>query len=307
MSKMSCGDSPGDEHQWIIQNMNRTHSAFDNDAEKIWKGPYYFIQTADIQFGLIDRYILKLTNPSWEKEIELAEKAVEKINSMTPKPKFVVMCGDLCDAMPDGDPDVYKRQIATFKRIFSKLNPEIPMVCVCGNHDVGDHPTKETMKMFHSNWGDDYFSFWCGGILYISLNSQYYYDPSGVPEEAEAQEVWLDKVLSCVQPGRAVVFMHIPPFINSADETGMKYFSLTPEPRKKLLDKLLSAGIKNIFCGHLHRNAGGFYKDLEVVVTSAMGGQLGNDSSGFRVVNVKNDAIAHTYYELDNVPKEVTV
>jgi hypothetical protein len=34
------------------------------------------------------------------------------------------------------------------------------------------------------------------------------------------------------------------------------------------------------------RNAGGFYKDLEVVVTTAIGCQLGNDQNGMRIVTV---------------------
>ena len=34
------------------------------------------------------------------------------------------------------------------------------------------------------------------------------------------------------------------------------------------------------------RNAGGFYRDLEVVVTSALGCQLGADTHGMRLVRV---------------------
>ncbi len=36
----------------------------------------------------------------------------------------------------------------------------------------------------------------------------------------------------------------------------------------------------------LSRNAGGFYKDLEVVVTTAVGCQLGADKHGMRIVTV---------------------
>lgn len=68
--------------------------------EKEWRGPYYFVQAADIQFGLIERYLEKLPNPGWSKEIKLAEIAVDKINKLSPKPRFVAMCGDLCDEMP---------------------------------------------------------------------------------------------------------------------------------------------------------------------------------------------------------------
>ena len=65
-----------------------------------WKEPFSFVVGADLQIGMIQSYIEKNPEPGWEKEIELGKRAVEKINQMAPKPKFFVMCGDLCDAFP---------------------------------------------------------------------------------------------------------------------------------------------------------------------------------------------------------------
>ncbi|GBO05533.1 hypothetical protein AVEN_60295-1 [Araneus ventricosus] len=67
------------------------------------------------------------------------------------------------------------------------------------------------------------------------------------------------------------------------------------------------AHVRAVFCGHWHGNAGGFYKDLEVVVTSAIGGQLRGDRSGLRVVKVSDSAIRHNYYALEDVPKEISL
>lgn len=64
-------------------------------------------------------------------------------------------------------------------------------------------------------------------------------------------------------------------------------------------------GVRHFFCGHYHRNAGGFYKDMELVITSAIGMTLGKDKSGFRIVKVKKDTVSHQYYELDDVPKTI--
>lgn len=64
-------------------------------------------------------------------------------------------------------------------------------------------------------------------------------------------------------------------------------------------------GVRYVFSGHLHRNAGGFYKDLESVVTSAIGCQLGNNKSGFRIVKVQDEKITHEYYDFDSCPKIV--
>lgn len=96
---------------------------------------------------------------------------------------------------------------------------------------------------YRSNFGDDFFSFWCGGVLYIGLNSQYYIDNSDVTEESAQQEVWLDNILLENSGKRIIVFQHIPLFIKSADEEDAGYFSISPEPRKKLLEKLYAAGL----------------------------------------------------------------
>ena len=52
---------------------------------------------------------------------------------------------------------------------------------------VGNAPTRATIETYGSRFGDDYFSFWVGGVRFISLNTQLYSDPSGGPDLAEAQ------------------------------------------------------------------------------------------------------------------------
>lgn len=68
---------------------------------------------------------------------------------------------------------------------------------------------------------------------------------------------------------------------------------------------MLCPGVRVIFCGHYHRNAGGFYKDMELVVTSAIGAQIGSDPHGIRVVKVTEHAVTHKYYGLDLVPETI--
>ena len=58
--------------------------------------------------------------------------------------------------------------------MYKDLDPEIPLVCVCGNHDVGEEPTKETIEGYAKSFGDDYFSFWHGGVKFMVINSQYF-------------------------------------------------------------------------------------------------------------------------------------
>ena len=271
------------------------------ENNKQWKSPFFFIQGADTQLGSIGKYSDKIPDSNWEEEIRLTTKAIQIANSMNPKPKFFVVCGDLVDALPG---EKYKEeQIKDFKKCFRDFNNDIPLVCVCGNHDVGDNPTNESVSDYKSKFGDDYFAFCCGGVLFIVLNSQFYKNKQFVQDLASAQDEWLDKVIKNAKNYKhVVVFQHIPWFLRHHEEDDDEYFNIEKTLRKKMLDKFYNVGVRYIFCGHWHRNGGGKYNDLEVVVTSAIGEQLGNDKSGFRIVQVFEDSIQHKYYSLDDVP-----
>ncbi|XP_063221363.1 serine/threonine-protein phosphatase CPPED1-like [Bacillus rossius redtenbacheri] len=298
------------EIPWKTYTENQKFSCFDESTEKDWNGNFYFVQTADIQFGLIQRYLENNPQPGWAKETALAELAVEKVNRMRPRPRFMVMCGDLCDAFPEQQPELREQQEKEFKRIFSKLHQDIPLVCVCGNHDVGDEPTAKSVQAYRNSFGDDYFTFWCGGIFFIVINSQFLWDSSKVQDIAQEHEEWLNCVLAEAKKNkvkRAMVFQHIPWFLYSPDENESNYFCLNLETRMKWMDKLREAGVQYTFCGHYHQNAGGAYKDLRVVTTSAMGGQLGKDSPGVRVVRVQERTVDHVYYSLENIPSVIQV
>lgn len=56
-----------------------------------------------------------------------------------------------------------------------------------------------------------------------------------------------------------------------------------------------------MFSGHYHRNAGGCHSGLDMVVSSAIGCQLGEDVHGVRVVVVTADKIVHRYHTLDQL------
>ncbi len=194
-------------------------------------------------------------------------------------------------------------------QIYADLDKSIPLVCVCGNHDIGNTPTRETVAGYSRVFGDDYFSFWIGGVKFLVINSQFYEDSSQVPELADEQEKWLDEQLKDCGQKHTLVFQHIPPFVKTVDEAKF-YFNLELDVRRRLLDKLVSGGVSKVFCGHYHRNAGGWYEDekkrtLEVVVTTAIGCQIGPDTHGMRVVKVQEKEVTHEFHALDNFPRNV--
>ena len=118
---------------------------------------------------------------------------------MQPRPAFFIVCGDLVDAYASLHPgircgdilrllDKYlhdwirRRQESDFKAVYSELHPDIPLVCVCGNHDVGDTPSHTSIRQYNAAFGDDYFSFYRSGCCFIVLNSQLYADSSQVTD-----------------------------------------------------------------------------------------------------------------------------
>ena len=68
---------------------------------------------------------------------------------------------------------------------------------------------------YRTSFGDDYFSFWCGGVRFLLLNTQYFEDASKVPELVQKHEQWLNEKLEFAKQAgsRVIVFQHIPWFL----------------------------------------------------------------------------------------------
>ena len=152
-----------------------------------WRGDFSFVQLADTQFGLLQAMkrlwwvqhvgtltcgLLKYPVPrdeapaldaeeAYAKELLFAERAVAHVNALAPAPAFVVVCGDLVNAYPQ-QAALQELQVSDFKRILGQVREDVPLVCVCGNHDLGDRPNAATVDLFTSRFGDDYFAFWAG-------------------------------------------------------------------------------------------------------------------------------------------------
>lgn len=277
--------------------------------EGAWKGPFFFIQMADPQFGFFTR------NKGFAQETALVKRAVEHVNRL--RPRFVIVCGDLTNATPGQKQ--YEPQVAEYKRIFSRIDPLIPLVCVCGNHDVYGHPTRRSLESYRTRFGDDFFGFWAGGVRGLVLNSSLISDPAKVLDEYGRQDAWFKKELLAAKAAKAahvLVFQHHAWFLYKPDEED-QYYNLPRERRMPLLDLMRDAGVRAVFAGHYHHNAYGKYGNMEMITSNAIGlvayrrapgsGKKTRDPSGFRIVKVFRDRISHAYYGLDQVPQSVTL
>ncbi|KAM8890590.1 serine/threonine-protein phosphatase CPPED1 isoform 2-T3 [Synchiropus picturatus] len=293
----------------FLKARQRTFVGLTEDVERDWTGPFYFIQAADPQLGLMKAWRegdCDGGGDEWAEEVQLTKQAVEAVNQLRPRPRFMVLCGDLVHAMPDTP--FREGQEQDLKMALKDTDPSIPLVFVSGNHDLGNTPTPRTLQQYCSAWGDDYFSFWVGGVLCLVLNSQLFYDASACPQQKEAQESWLEEHLRRAssstteksKPIHVLVFQHIPLFLKNPDEDD-DYFNLQRGVRQELLQRFKRAGVKAVFSGHYHRNAGGCHDGLDMVVSSAIGCQLGEDTHGVRVVVVTKDEVVHRYHSLEQL------
>jgi 3',5'-cyclic AMP phosphodiesterase CpdA len=218
------------------------------------------------------------------------------------RPAFVIVTGDLVNEAGNA------AQVAEYDRIAKRLSPGIPLYNVPGNHDVGNTPTPESLAAYVRAFGPDHYTIRLPGFIGIVINSCLLTAPAGAPDEAKAQEAWLEKELDAAATSGArhiVLFSHHPLFIKEAAEPDA-YTNIPTAARARLLSRLRSAGVRLVFAGHHHRNASGADGDLEMVTTGPVGKPLGEGRSGMRIVTVKGPTIAHRFYELCELPNTVT-
>ncbi len=255
--------------------------------------PFFFIQLSDTQFGMYAK------DENFAQETANFQFAVATIKRL--KPKFVVITGDLVNKPGDAT------QIAEYLRICSTIDPSVKVYHVAGNHDVGNEPTKESLDAYRHSIGRDYYSFQEGDLVGIVLNSQLIQHPEKVPSEFDAQETWLRSELARARESGAkhiVVFQHQPWFIESPDEAD-QYFNIPAERRAGYLALLREFGVRQVFAGHYHRNAGGRSGSLEMITTGPIGMPIDGAKSGMRIVAVKDTGIVHKFYDLGDLPNTV--
>lgn len=255
--------------------------------------PWFFIQLSDPQMGMFS------DNRDTVQDAANFEFAVASVNRL--KPAFVVITGDLVNKW--GDPE----QIAVFKRIAGKIDQSIPVYNAPGNHDVANLPTPALLDSYRENFGADYYTIRHKNFVGILLNSTIIHTPEHVMPAYVEQERWLRAELAKARaenPRHVVIFQHHPWFIRTPDEKD-EYFNIPSERRATYLKLFHEAGVKYLFSGHYHRNAGGRDGDIEMVTTGAVGKPLGGSKSGFRVIIVRDDRLEHQFYEFGDLPVKI--
>jgi len=250
------------------------------------RNEYNFIVCADTQFGMRDG------NKDWSYEAEISRRTVQKINATYPRPAFVTVCGDLLDMeqsfYKDSDQfdiplcqEIQKKQAQDFKKIWSEVDPSVALVCLCGNHDVGNRPNAASIDRYKNLFGDDYLAFWTNGSYNIVVNTCLFSDPSDAQDLFDEHLDWLEGRLKYAREHGAnhiFTFGHHPWFLYDENEqvedlNGVSpfpvewgpppstsagfpdwYFHIKLKYRKSALDLFEKYRVTASFCGHFHQN-----------------------------------------------------
>ncbi len=223
-------------------------------------------------------------------------EAVEIINTV--RPELVMIGGDLVD-----DPNA-EDQIDEFLAISSKIDDDIAVRWVPGNHDIADDftaPTADSIRTYRDVFGPDHYSFRMHDTLFIALNTPVIDHPEHVPDEWESQLAFLaDELASAARSDldHIVVIGHHPLFVSNPGEPD-SYWNIPIERRALILRLLHRAGVEIGFAGHWHRNAIATDGPFTQVTSGPVGYPLGDDPSGLRIVDVDPSVISHAYHPLE--------
>ena len=272
-----------------------------------------FVFLADMQLGAyasfsgltdadVDRYLTEkdmtvravpaTTGHEWD--AARYTEAVAAVNSL--RPDLVLIGGDMID-----DPNS-EDQYVEFMRISAEISDDIPIRWVPGNHDVAADtvvPTPESLTAYRSAFGPDYYAFDQGPMRFVALNTVVIDHPEAAPGEWEAQLEFLEAELgdAAAAGKKVVVAGHHPLFKHSADEPD-DYWNLPIERRKIILRLLHDHGVELALAGHWHRNSIAGDGRLAMITTGPVGYPLGDDPSGFRVIEATETGFSHRYIPL---------
>ena len=260
-----------------------TFSGFDDERIEVYA-----------QRGMKVRKALPVTGYEWD--ANRYRRAVEAINGL--RPAFVLIGGDLVDD-PNSDD-----QADAFLAITDTIDSDIAVHLVPGNHDIAPDavkPTPASITRYRDRFGPDFYAFTHDRTRVVVMNTTVIDYPELVVDEWEGQRNFLEEELTVRRDSRVdliVLAGHHPLFLDSAEEPD-SYWNLPLARRTDILALARQAGVTIGFAGHWHRNHISTSAGFTQVVSGPVGYPLGDDPSGYRIVDVGDGDVAHRYVPLE--------
>jgi 3',5'-cyclic AMP phosphodiesterase CpdA len=225
---------------------------------------FTFVQISDTQLGM----------GGYEHDVNSFKQAVKQVNAL--KPDFVLICGDLVE-------NADEKSFADFNNI--KAGFTAPCYCVPGNHDVGNEPTRESLKYYRKVVGKDYYSFEYEGYTFVIVNTQLWKAP--VQGESEKHDGWFRATLKTASEKKHRTFIvgHYPLFVKKPDEDE-EYMNLPLEIRKELLGLFEKRNVVAVLGGHTHKLIINDYKGIQLVNAETTSKNFDGRALGFRLWHV---------------------
>ncbi len=250
---------------------------------------FFFIQISDPQMGFFDK------NKSLTQDSLHLAQAVAHINRL--KPAFVVVTGDMVNTPRN------RRQIDTYKGLISRIDPDIAVYHIPGNHDTGRTNDLKHVEAYKAEFGNDRFSFRYGNCAFIGIHSGLIKDSNETLEIEQYQ--WLEQELKKARKCTyRFVFTHCPVFVSRIDEED-SYSNLASGDRQRYWALFEKYNVNAVIAGHLHNHKEAECQGIDMITCGPVGRALGTGFSGIRIWKVNDENYSSTYFSLDEVPETV--
>ena len=244
----------------------------------------------------------------WLENLEPSEKELQNLNNILKVINennfdFIVHAGDIVNEIDKSN------DLNNYKNFNSKIDIDIHHIP--GNHDVGLDPnnlSNEGLDFYSKNFGNDFYNFSWNEFELIFLNSSKFMNYSNQEHYFEQIE-FIEETLKNISPRkRLIIFMHHPPFIDKKDilkmgndrihDKDISYWMFEEKIYIDFFNLFKNHNVECIFTGHLHINLETQFNYTKIISTSAVGVPLGDDPSGYRIIDFKNGKLSYNFYEI---------
>ncbi len=171
-------------------------------------------------------------------------RCVARLNTLAPRPDFVVLTGDLVDFGAREEYDHLRSLLAPL---------EIPYYLVIGNHD-GRDALREVFPE-HTYLGNPgefvQYAATFGPMRLVALDTQD--PPNGGGRLCDARLQWLEATLAADTGTPTVIAMHHPPFVCGIEHMDVQSLDAADAAKLAAVVRRFD-NVERVICGHLHRS-----------------------------------------------------